>query len=156
VTDSALHLFAEKGYDTTNIDKTTNRAGVSVRTFFRYLPSKEDVRFTDVDNHPFLDQIKAQPPDRSDVEAVRDAHLAVLPVEPGEEQQSLLERPLGSTPTLLGHHNLRLQAELRLLVAGALAERKGQREPANHLPPAQARGVTATVARCRVLDGDRT
>jgi AcrR family transcriptional regulator len=155
VTDSALDLFAAKGYDTTNIDKTINRAGVSVRTFFRYLPSKEDVRFTDVDNHPFLDQIKAQPLDRSDAEAVRDAHLAVLPVEPGEEQQSLLETPLESTPSLLGH-NLRLQAELRLLVAGALAERRGQREPANHLPPAQARGVTATVARCRVLDGDRT
>lgn len=51
IADEAVRLFATKGYEATTVADIADAAGVSVRTFFRYFPSKEDVVFAGHERH---------------------------------------------------------------------------------------------------------
>ena len=128
--DAALRLFAEKGYENTTIEDITDVVDVSSRTFYQYFPSKEDVLFADVDHEPFLAAIRAQPLESSDLEAIRDAYISRQPTKDRsvQERTVLMKKALESTPTLQGR-NFELQSEFRMLIAGALAERRGLAEP---------------------------
>ncbi|MFD1034791.1 TetR/AcrR family transcriptional regulator [Sphingomonas hankookensis] len=43
ITDAGMCLFIEKGIDATTVDEIAAAAGISRRTFFHYLPSKDDI-----------------------------------------------------------------------------------------------------------------
>lgn len=51
IADAAVRLFRTKGYDATTVADIADAAGVSVRTFFRYFPTKEDVVFAGHQRH---------------------------------------------------------------------------------------------------------
>jgi AcrR family transcriptional regulator len=56
LTEAALALFDEHGYEQTTVDEIAERAGVGRTTFFRHYRSKEAVIFPDHDR--LLDQIR--------------------------------------------------------------------------------------------------
>ena len=59
---AAMRLFAERGYEATSVDDIAAAAGVSVRTFFRYFGTKEDVLFARrMDIGALVDALAAQP-----------------------------------------------------------------------------------------------
>lgn len=55
--DSALALFAEKGFANTTIEDIAERADVAPRTFFRYFPNKVAVLQSATDEH--LDRLRS-------------------------------------------------------------------------------------------------
>ena len=79
ITQAALRLFAERGFDGATIDEIAAAADVSRRTFFRYFARKEDVildwkrQMAD----ELRDAIDARPPDESPLDAVHGALATV-------------------------------------------------------------------------------
>jgi AcrR family transcriptional regulator len=138
---AAAALFAEQGYDRTTIEDITDSVDVSPRTFFRYFASKEDVLFPDADFAPFLARVGSQPLELSDVEAVRDAYLSLLPLSAQATQRTLLfKKAVLSTPALEGRNTM-LQRQFRDQIAVALGARRG-------LPaPDDAAVIAASVAQ---------
>lgn len=129
--DAALRLFAEKGYENTSVEDIADVVDVGSRTFFRYFSSKEDVLFADLDtNDLFLEAIRQQPIRMSDLDAVREAYIALLPPpDPAViERTVLMKKALESSPALQGR-NVRLQIEFRDGIASALAARRGLKKP---------------------------
>src|SRR5262247_1837138 len=78
---AALELFASQGFDTTTTEEIAERAGVSVRTFFRYFPTKELVLFYGRYDfvQAFIAELVSQPQSMSDVDAMRAAYAASAP-----------------------------------------------------------------------------
>ncbi len=50
ITRAALKLFAENGYEATTVAEIAQAADYSVRTFYRYFTSKEEVVFSNIDH----------------------------------------------------------------------------------------------------------
>lgn len=42
IAEAAAALFSERGYEATTVDDIARTAGISLRTFYRYCPAKED------------------------------------------------------------------------------------------------------------------
>lgn len=49
ISDLAIELFTENGFDSTSVDDIAEAAGIARRTFFRYFPSKNAVPWGDFD-----------------------------------------------------------------------------------------------------------
>jgi AcrR family transcriptional regulator len=91
ITEAALRLFAERGFDGTTIDEIAAAADVSRRTFFRYFARKEDVlldwkRRT---AEELRDALDARPPGEAPLQAVHQA-LATVAAGYGEQPELTL------------------------------------------------------------------
>jgi AcrR family transcriptional regulator len=81
---AALELFAVDGPANVTVEQIAQRAGISVRTFFRYFPTRDDVMFALprrlVDD--LCDRVAARPAAEgvldAFIEAVRDAQAATI------------------------------------------------------------------------------
>ena len=128
---AALELFAAQGFDATTTEEIAERAGVSVRTFFRYFPTKELVLFHGRYDfmQAFVAGLRAQPESVGDVEAMRAAFLALSPgFADRRKALRLYERAVASSHTLRGREQL-LQIEDVHTIAEAIASRRGDAEP---------------------------
>jgi AcrR family transcriptional regulator len=128
---AALELFASQGFDTTTTEEIAERAGVSVRTFFRYFPTKELVLFFgryDF-NQAVLDEYFRQPESSSDLAAMRAAYIASAPgLADRRKALRLYERAVASSPMLRGSEQDRQIADINT-IAKAVATRRGLAEP---------------------------
>lgn len=74
LSQAALDLFAERGYDDTTVIDIAQRAGLGKTTFFRHFQDKREVLFGDGTLDALLaEMIAAAPPDASPLEAMTRA-----------------------------------------------------------------------------------
>jgi AcrR family transcriptional regulator len=73
IREHALRLFREQGYQRTTVEKIAEAAEVSVSTFFRYFPTKEDVVLQDDMDIRMIEALERQPASLSPLSAVRAA-----------------------------------------------------------------------------------
>ena len=79
LTDTALRLFLERGYDETKIEDIAASADVVPRTFFRYFTSKDDALFSWYESiaERALATLRARPKGEGIVSALVAMHLDV-------------------------------------------------------------------------------
>ena len=123
---AAFALFSERGFDDTTVAQIAERAGVSIRTFFRYFPSKEDVVFGD--HAQAVDRLRAAladaPAGNPPLQRVRDAVLAVQ--QPGQypERELTRARLIVAVPALQARFQ-QLAEDFEGVVADALKDDLG-------------------------------
>ena len=97
IADAALHLFERHGYANTTVEQIADAAGVSLRTFYRYCSSKDEVFTSELRTGPAaLASAVRNHRERPFLEAVIVAFVAVS----GTESQRRELRILISTPAL--------------------------------------------------------
>ncbi|MCB8883648.1 TetR family transcriptional regulator [Acidisoma cellulosilytica] len=114
IAEAGLKLFIEYGYEATTLDAIAAAAGISRRTFFYYLKSKEDVLLAHESGgipHVLRSTVLKQSPDQSPINAARKTFLALA--SRYESKESILaDRILRSTETLrLSKEALHVQLE---------------------------------------------
>ena len=119
ITQTGLRLFKENGYEETTLDAIAAASGISRRTFFYYLKSKEDVLLAHESGdfpHALLPTFLKQSPEQSPIDAARKTFLALAPLY--DTKESLIaDQILRSIETL----RLRKDA-LFVQLEGVLAE----------------------------------
>jgi len=141
--ETANRLFLEGGFESITVDRITEEAGVSQRTFFRYFPSKEDVVFS---KHPkrlarfrqlLSEQRQRRPPGR----AVRAA-LEAFALEYQRAREELLRewRVVTSSPLLIAR-----DVEQDLEFETAIAELLTDGQPAGDGAARRARILAGAV-----------
>ncbi len=101
ITEAAIALFADRGFEGTTVDDIAAAADVSRRTFFRYFARKEDVilHWKQETARELHDALAARPPGESPLEAVEGA-LTTVATSYGARREltlgllRLFERPL--------------------------------------------------------------
>lgn len=128
---AALEMFDAQGYEATTVEDIAARAEVSVTTFFRYFPSKDEVVFAPgQDLLPRLQrELSARATPKNDLEAVRRALLLVLE---GQDLTRLAQevRVVSKAPVLRGRAEV-LREEWQAGISEALAKRHGLPAPDN-------------------------
>jgi AcrR family transcriptional regulator len=88
----AIRLFRQQGYEATTVEQIAEAVEISPSTFFRYFRAKEDLVLTD-DYDPFIiEAFRAQPADKSPIQAIRGALRAVFGGLTDEELADMRER----------------------------------------------------------------
>lgn len=133
IEEAALELFGEHGFEGTTAEMIAEKADVSLRTFFRYFPSKELVLYgfqTEVIDR-FREALAAQPPDLAPLDAVRAAYAeyaAQVPYERSGKNQRFLSI-FRDAPSLRGRSGQMLLAWEGAVVDGLRLRSGGGSSP---------------------------
>ncbi|MFY1686206.1 TetR/AcrR family transcriptional regulator [Micromonospora sp. WMMD730] len=110
LTDTALDLFTQRGFDGVTLDELCDRVEVSKRTFFRTFASKEEVAMAPYEDlwRTFLDDLALRPvpPGRPVLLVLQDSVLAAMQVmDSGDWTRRLLlcTQLAGRTPAIEAH-----------------------------------------------------
>lgn len=155
----ALRLFEARGFDVT-VEEIATEAQISVRTFYRYFPTKEDVLQVRIERRSvdLRAALSARPVDEPPLHALRVALADVISAQDPE----LLRRwttVVANTPSALKGVLGGIQLKGHVVIAEFLGARLG--EPSDALVPtmlAAAVGgvVQAAQTRWYLLGGDLT
>ncbi|HEV2373624.1 MAG TPA: TetR family transcriptional regulator [Streptosporangiaceae bacterium] len=131
IREHAFRLFREQGYDATTVEQIADAAEVSPSTFFRYVPTKEDVVLQDDMDMAWFDALKVQPAGLSPIAALRAAMWTAFAGLSSDEMANARESVQLSmrTPAV----RARMLEELARtigLISQAVAERAG-RDPSD-------------------------
>ncbi len=127
ITDVALDLFADRGFDEVSVDDVAAAAGIGRRTLFRYYPSKNAIPWGDFDAHldRMRDLLDGIGPDVPIGAALRSMLLAFHDF--GEDETGLYRRRMRVIlqTDALQAHSMTMYAGWRAVVADFVARRLG-------------------------------
>ncbi len=145
LSQAALNLLAQKGFDAVTVDEIAAAAGMSKRTFFRYFASKEDVvvQFLGEMGVGMRAELAGRPAEEPPSVALRHTVWVSIDACAGHAEQALrvVQLILG-TPALHARF-LERQAQWRDELAAELADRLAL-GPATGLHPRLAAGMALT------------
>ena len=126
IREHAMRLFREQGYGETTVEKIAEAAEVSPSTFFRYFPTKEDVVISDDYDPLLIAAFRAQPPEMSVVDALRESVRAVFSGfdRPTLEREAYRHQLMETVPELRAAMYTEYRRSIDL-VASLAAERVG-------------------------------
>jgi AcrR family transcriptional regulator len=143
---SALHLFAQRGFEQVTVEDIATAAGVSKSTFFRHAASKEALLID-----PLLEGIsgivaefEAQPADRDTREALIAAAVECTRATPAP-QLTMWRRALRTAPGLVNRISLVSESD-RERLSQLAGERMKQADPGRGDPLLAGLMVTVIVA----------
>jgi len=127
--EAAMELFLAQGYDSTTTEEIAAKAGVSVRTFFRYFETKDEVLFQGQQlwSDSLAESFWEQPESLSTMEAMC-ATLVTLATGLDREAVIRYEKVVETSMTLRGRSSVR-QSENVQRLANALAQQQGLDKP---------------------------
>jgi AcrR family transcriptional regulator len=131
LTEAALTLFGERGFDNTTVADIAERAGLTKRTFFRYFADKREVLFLGSEwlEQLFVQAVGAAPASAGPLDAVAAALAAVAdPFEERREFAARRQQIIAANPELQERELIKLDSLTRA-VAEAL-RRRGVGDPA--------------------------
>jgi AcrR family transcriptional regulator len=147
ITDTALGLFADQGYEATTIGQIAKQAGVSQRSLFRYFGTKEDLVCGDQDGlgEVLLTAVTSQPPEVSAWDALRAGFLTLTTANHTPQRLLEITTLIFTNPPLRARYlekRLKWQASLVPVIEARMGIESGP------LPDPRAMGVIATVFAC--------
>jgi AcrR family transcriptional regulator len=143
VSEMAIRLFIERGFDSVSVDEIAAAANMSQRTFFRYFATKDEivVQYERRLRRRLHDAVRLRPADEGPVTALRNAFLETSTAAPDHRAEARKRgRVLIEAPTLAARVQMVL-AEADADLADLLTQRM----------PAMASRVRETRARVIVV-----
>jgi mycofactocin system transcriptional regulator len=127
ITDVALDLFADRGFDEVSVDDVAAAAGIARRTLFRYYPSKNAIPWGDFDAHldHLRDLLDAVPRDAPVGTALRSALLAFNSFDAAETARHRTRMRVILETAALQAHSMTMYAGWRAVMAEFVARRLG-------------------------------
>jgi AcrR family transcriptional regulator len=156
ITDTAMRLFLEHGFDHVSIGKIAAAADVAVQTVYNYFPSKGDLVFDEADQiiSDLLHAVHHRPQGESALSAIR-AYFASLPARvagrrPPEPTPRF--RRLVRDSAALRSHQREVFARFEQALAALLAEETGA--PPDAVEPFIAAAALVSVFRVNLEGRD--
>jgi AcrR family transcriptional regulator len=156
ITDAAMRLFLEHGFDKVSIIKIAAAAEVSVQTVYNYFPAKADLVFDEADEilSDLQHAVRHRPPGQSALTAIR-GYFASIPARVGArrppEPTPRFRRLIRNSPALRAHQR-EVFARFEQALAAALAEETGA--PPDAVEPFIAAAGLVSVFRVNIEGRD--
>jgi AcrR family transcriptional regulator len=123
ISEAAMQLFAERGYDAVSVSEIAAAAKVSVPTFYAHYPSKEHVVLPIPDQADIDAVLASQSHDLPLAQRIRNGMLAWLGQYGPEEREQLLRRwRIVVASPALRNRAAEFERATASLVSGALAD----------------------------------
>jgi AcrR family transcriptional regulator len=132
LTQAAMALFLERGFEATTLDDIAAAADISRRSFFHYFASKEDVVFAwqEESSAVLITAVAARPANESMLTAAENAILAMVgQLKPGEA--IAIARLKRDNPALQARDQVKHE-KLERALAEALSKRAGHKAEKLH------------------------
>jgi AcrR family transcriptional regulator len=147
---SAVRLFAERGYNDTTVADIAAAAEVSARTFFSYFPTKEAALFAPLDDvvDDLIESLDNRPAD-IDTFAFLTTWVERSVVESGDEHHAVAQviDDLAKDHDFIAGHSLRYLDR----IGAALTVSLGRDLPADSPPDLASIAASATLAAIAIL-----
>ena len=127
ITNVALDLFAERGFDDVSVDDVARAAGIGRRTLFRYYPTKNAIPWGDFDAHleHLRNLLHHVPADTPTSVALRSTLLAFNSFDETETAHHRQRMRVILETAALQAHSMTMYAGWRSVVADFVARRLG-------------------------------
>jgi len=119
ITDAGICLFIEQGIDATTVDEIAAKAGISRRTFFLYLKSKDDILLSlqSQMGDLIVERIRDADETASPIDAVRAAVIDVCAQVPADDLAAI-DRLMRTSATVQARKQVTYVEQERRLVDG--------------------------------------